>query len=778
MTELSSLDWGLIVEKLESFATCELSRERLRHLKPLANSEEALIGFSEIGEAEVLLSGGQRPFMESLDLFKPWYQRLQRQGVLKPLELKDVRAFCLEALALKELTHEYKNYAWLGWVNKQLMEASEPLTAIDQLMTPAGEIRNDASETLFSLYREKTNQAKAIQNSLDRLIQRHDLSPLLQDQYVTTREGRWVLPIKSGMQHHFEGIIHASSQSKQTVYMEPKEVIPLNNRLRELEVEIEEEIERLLSDLSKYLFGLTEDFLRTRDALAACDYRLAQAQLSLRLSARPCTFSDEAIELSELRHPLLVLKSETVVANSVKLGRDRRILLLSGPNAGGKTVLLKAVGLAAQMARCGLPICADEGSRLPFFLNLHVGIGDSQSVDAHLSTFAAHLKILNEATEARGTKHLLLIDEICGSTDPEEGTALARSFIDTYSENQVFAVITSHLGPLKTGWKEDSGVINGSLEYNAESGRPTYQFLMGIPGQSLALQTAKRVGVDPKILERAYDNLSPTLKRYHEGLEEVETIKTELRRLTEQMSEQSKEASLAKNRYLSLVQKFERERDLMLDQTLKRAQKKVDTLFEQAKVDDTFRKFENLEKMKAQLPEIVKAPARTVTGLGKIDSSEAFARIYPPGSKVFVPSIHRDGVVQGTPNSKGEVPILSNSMRLMIAWDQLKSPNQNTNPTIDLLRRTKHFALTPADSDRQVDLRGLSVDDATSRLESELDAACLQKEERVKIVHGHGTETLKRAIRGYLSRSVYVSKWQAGTPDTGGDGITWVELKD
>lgn len=777
MKELSNLDWQEILAKLEAFATSEVARQALRGIAPLKGPAEAQNRFSQILEAQVVLQSGQRPFMESLDLYGLWHQRLSKDAVLKPLELRDVRHFCLEVVALKEILKPHQS-SWLKSVKAQLMDATEPLSAIDSIMSPDGEIRTDASETLYKLFRERANQVNAVQGILDRLVKQHEMEPILQERYVTNREGRWVLPVKSGMQHDFEGIIHSASQTKQTVFMEPKEIIPLNNRLREIEVEIEEEIERLLAELSKYLVTQLKGFEQARDILQECDLRLAQAQLAIQLQAYPCQFADDEMHLVNVRHPLLVLANTEVIPNSVDLTASRRILLLSGPNAGGKTVLLKAVGLAAHMARCGLPICADEGSRLPFFKEIIVSIGDAQSVDAQLSTFAAHLRVLDSATHAKGPDNLLLIDEICGSTDPEEGTALARSFIEAYAANHTFGVITSHLGPLKLGWKPESGVINGSLEYDSGSGRPTYQFLMGVPGQSLAIQTARRVGVESPIIERALNHLSPEMKNYQLGLGEIESMKAELRHLKDSLDQQMREAKQEKSKFVALSLKFDREREQMLEQSVKRAERKIDQLIEKTKVDEVFRKHENLERIKFQLPEVVKASTKTVSSPVKIETAGDFSKAYPPGSKVFVPSLGRDGVIQGVPNARGEVPVLSNSMRLMVAWDQLRLPNQAQNPTFNVARRAANISAGPLDTDRVVDVRGLPLEDAIHSLETQLDTATLHNEDRVKIVHGHGTEALKRGIRNFLSRSVYVKKWKVGTPESGGDGVTWVELKD
>lgn len=769
-----NLDWDRILGRLSDFATSQIGREKLERLQPLPSREAAERSFVEIQEAVAILHLGRRPFMESLDLYQIWHQRLNKGATLKTLELKDVRHFCLEVIALKEILKPHTS-PWAKAVLTQLMDASEPLSAIDQIMTSEGDIRTDASETLYQLFHEKNQVVRQTQGILDRLIRQHELETVLQDRYVTNREGRWVLPVRSGKQHQFEGIIHASSQSKQTVFMEPKEIIPLNNRLRQIEVDIEEEIERLLRELSEYLLRRIEEFEMAQKTLLETDVRFAQAQLAAHMQATPCRFDDQEIVLIDLKHPLLLLSDIDVIPNSVELNREKRLLLLSGPNAGGKTVLLKAVGLAAQMARCGLLISAAEGSRLPFFERIHVGVGDSQSVDQHLSTFAAHLRVLDEATKSEGPHTLLLIDEICGSTDPEEGTALARAFIQKYARNGSFGVITSHLGPLKLGWDNSSGVINGSLEYDSRTGKPTYMFLMGVAGQSLALQTARRVGVDESIIEDALKHLSPEMKQYHSGLNEVEKMKEELRALREQTLSETKAARAEKSHYHALSEKFDRERDKMLEQVVKRAEKKVESLIENSKVEDVFRRHERLEQIRQSMPEIIKASTAPKTGIQKIETADDFGRAYPPGSKVFAASIGRDAVIQGTPNSKGEVPVLSNSMRLMVPWQQLRPPQQATNPTAEIVRRAGEV-ISPLDQDRVVDVRGQTTEQAIALLEVQLDTAVLNQESRIKVIHGHGTDTLKKSVRSFLSRSAYVKKWKAGTPETGGDGVTWAEL--
>lgn len=776
---MQHLDWFEILSQLRSLATSEAAKNKIQNLGPCRTQPEADQERQHVFNAMQVILTGTRPFMESLDLFENWAVRLRKKAVLKTIEIRDVRSFCLEALALAEVLEKAPS-TWSDLIRSQLMPAEEPLSAIDQILTPGGEIRSDASETLYRLFREKENLQRQVENALDKLVKSFDMAPALQDKYVTTREGRLVLPIRSGKQNFMPGVIHGSSQTKQTVFMEPETVVPMNNRLRQIEVEIEDEIERLLYELSAYLQRQSADFERTRDLMEQADVCLAKAQLCLRLEAKDFEFSETQISLRDVKHPLLILSGKPVVGNTVHLNEKKSLLLLSGPNAGGKTVLLKSIGLAAQMARCGLPICADSGSQIPFFKEILLGIGDAQDIEAELSTFAAHLKVLSRAVSLKGFENLILIDEICGSTDPEEGSALARAFIESYSANKVFGVITSHLGPLKTGWAEESQILNGSLEYNSKTGRPTYQFIPGVPGDSMAIQTAKRVGVQMNLIHRSLELLSPETRKRLSGLEEIEKLKADIQGLREDLRREQKKAEQEKEKFQQSQKQLEAEKEKILSKVQKEAQKQIDEMIALAKAEQTFKKHSALQDIKTKLPEIVKAPSG---GSGsssnkdtQITSADEFGKRFPPGSKIFVPNLHQDALIQSVPNSKGEVMILSGSLRMSLPWQQLRPALKTGNPTNEILRRSSTTSFALLDQDRVLDFRGKTVEESLSELEMELDRAVAQKEDRLKVIHGHGTEALKKAVRTYLSRSVYVKKWKAGNSDQGGDGITWVEL--
>lgn len=770
---IAHLDWVELLKSLESFATSLPAKDLVAGLSPFANVEEARASVGHILEMTKLIQEAPRPSMQGLDLFETWAMRLKKSAVLTPLEIKDVRLFCLETIALIEFLKARPNSISDLYLN-QIMPAEEPLSAIDNLITPSGEIRTDASETLYNLFREKEQLQKQIQQILEKLVRDNQMDNYLQEKFVTSREGRWVVPVKGGSQHQVPGMIQGRSATKQTVFIEPAEVVPMNNRFKQVEWSIEQEIERLLTELSQYLSTFNLQFETTREIQLKIDILAAQATLSLRLNSKSFTFSNDSIDLFELNHPLLLLNGTDVVSNTLQLNKNRTILLLTGPNAGGKTVLLKSLGLAAQMSRCGMPICADQNSKLPFFKNMAAVIGDAQSVDAHLSTFAAHIKSLQSATEFSGPNCLLLVDEICGSTDPEEGSALARGFIETYAEKGIFACITSHLGPLKSNWKEDSKVLQGSLHYDEKTGQPTYQFIPGVAGESQALQTAKRVGVSSLILDRAYSYLTPEARARRQAFDELEKLKRDLIFTQQELKKNSEAAAKEKTKFENLLKQFETEKNSKLEKLLNETRKQVETELAAARVDDTFKRHERLQGLNQNLPEIIKVAPPSAEDV--ISSANDFAKKYPPGTKIFVPLLNQDGIIQGEPNSKGEVPVLSQSLRLMVQWKDLKPASQTANSTQALLRKAGKFVGQMADQERQVDLRGMKVDEALNQLERSLDLALRSGEDRLKIVHGHGTDALKRAIRAYLSRSIYVKKWKAGTPETGGDGLTWVEI--
>ncbi len=772
---LNNLDWNFLLERLCQYASSSQAQEDLRATDALPNIGQAKVSFKTIEECKSVLKSGVRPSMESLDLFLSWFPLVEKNSHLNPLQLKDIRFFLIEYFSLKETLSQFVSPI----LQEHLLTFFSPeegLNKIENLITNDGLIRSDASQTLHELNKKKKDLSSSIQKTLDKLVKSYEIEDIIQDKYVTTREGRWVLPIKSGMQHRFEGIIHDSSQSKQTVFMEPSEVVKTNNTIREIELDIKKEIERLLLEISNYFYALSSDLSSASKSLLFFDIYFSKAQLALKTNAHECQFTKDQVNLLSLKNPILLLQDEKVVSNSVTLNSNQRILLLSGPNAGGKTVLLKSIGLAIHMARCGLLVCASPESELPFVNHIVSSVGDHQSVSQNLSSFASHLKILEQATHLKGSDSLVLVDEICSSTDPEEGSALARSFIDIYCKNNVFAVITSHFSHLKNHWPDNGPVINGSLEFDLEKG-PTYQFLQGISGDSLAIQTAKRIGISPEIIDRALDYISPDKKEYIQSIDEVTELKNSLKLRTLEANEAKKSFEKQLTKYKNIIARHEKEKELMLEKSVIRAERKIEKLIRVNKAGDVLSKNSELQKVKSQLPEIVKPNLQPENNTPQTVAE--FAQKFPPGSKVFITSLKKEGLVQSSPNNKGLVDVVSQSMRLQLDWKLLQLNTANLeNPTQQVLKSKGFYKLSQIDGQNSIDLRGMSVDEAISKIEIELDKATVQGLDRVKVIHGHGTNSLKRATRSYLSRCLYVKNWSSGNKNQGGDGVTWVELKD
>jgi len=772
---MEPLDWQDIINCIKKSATSEKARIKIQKIAPLKDATLAEQKLDQIFSAhEILTIAGQRPFFESLDYFDSWFVRLKKASVLKPIELKDIRYFCLELLALKVILSQVTSGPATQLL-ESLFDVEPSLSAIDQLISNNGDIRSDASEKLFKLYREKESLAQQINSIMERLVKDFDMQDYLQDRFVTTREGRWVIPVKSGRQHAVNGVVHGASQTKQTVYVEPDKIIPLNNRLREVEVEIEEEIERLLQNISNYLFQHVKQFEVAEATMLDCDVLFSIAQFSRMIEGSRFEFSHDRIEIENARHPIMVYNQKHPIPNSVTLTNKKHILLLSGPNAGGKTILMKSIGLICHMARCGLPVCASK-ARIPFFTDILVGIGDSQKVDEELSTFAAHLKLLNRASQLKGPQSLVLIDEIASSTDPEEGSALAKAFIEEFAQNQVFAVITSHLNQLKSGWSSDSPVLPGSLEFDLKEGRPTYQFLPGVPGQSLALEMAKRLQVSPHILERAYHFLSPESKMRLKMLSETESLKQDLIQLQEGLKKARSEAESEKIKYQNKLKAIEAEREKELTKIIAEARRKIDDTLAELKAADSMNRHRKSQEIKALLPELIKASATKTQSISTgLTSKDDFKNICPPGTKVYIRSMKREGVVQSEPNNKGEVMVLMDSMRLAIQWVDLERSGNNQSPTQNILRQKGLFH-AGYEEDPQIDLRGLTVNDAIEKVDQSLDQAMQFRQGRIRLIHGVGTESLKKALRAHLTRSPFVRKWSSARPEEGGEGVTWVEL--
>lgn len=767
--EKSELDWPIVLQSIATEASSLAGKKQCLHLSPKGSPEKALQAISHIFDAS-FVDADTIPNFSAVDEIPPIVERLGHQGVLEVRELACLRQFFHLTLSLTEALQE-QTTAWAKDVKTSVPSFKSQLSSIDHVVSPDGEINESASQKLQGLCQERRKLERDVTAILSKIVGRQDLEGSLQDKYVTNREGRKVIPVKSGNRHDVKGQIHDRSHTKQTVFMEPAEAVPLNNRLRQIGSEIDDEIQRILKEISDYLRGSCTEYESALDTAIQADSVFAKVRFNSKIKGSKPNFSSQGlIKLNQLKHPLLLLQGDKVVANDVKLSHDNRILLLSGPNAGGKTILLKSIGLAAQMARSGLPIAAGDNSQLPFFEKLDPIVGDLQSVDGNLSTYSSHIKRLNGTLAYSGSSTMILVDEICGATDPEEGAALARSFIEHYRDQDVFAVITSHLGPLKQNWPKNSGVEHGSLEFDRITNRATYQLVMGLPGHSLALFVAQQLGTPQNLIDKAKEFLSPLSRSKAEELKEIEDFKQQVIDLKQQSQKDREEAQKLKQTYQFLVQKFRDQRDKWIEKALEKAQSKIENLIEDARQERI--KNRTLQDLKADLPSIVKASK--VPTNSKPQTIDEFKTRMPPGTPAFSTRLGRDVVIQGQPDNKGQVSVLAGSMRLQVPWHSLGF-NKETEGAVSKKSSTSQETAVSSET-KQLDLRGYRIDDAVEKLEKWLDNCMSEGIDKVKLIHGFGTEKLKKSVRRHLSKSPYVEKWTGGEHSEG-DGITWVFIK-
>ncbi len=761
--EQTDLDWQIVLEKIASFTSCSQAKDKLLQIKPYQHISIAQKNMDMIDSfKQILLSNINRIHLDGIEGIESILYSIKKGQSLTSQDLNSMRLFFEDLKALNTI-YPWTEFEKISSLIDRVLNSDLFLEKISSLITENGAFRSNASHLLFESFNKKKSLSQRIHKALDQLVKDFSLEHILQDRYVTTREGRWVLPIISGKQHDFKGIVHDSSNSKQTVYIEPEAVIGLNNSIRELENIIKKEIDRLLKEISDFLHlkyaRIHKSYLAAIeiDALSAC------ADWSIQYCASRITINkNHFISLKENFHPLLIDEKIKLTKNNFELSEKENILLLSGPNAGGKTVFLKCVGLACHMARCGLPVCAHESSVVPFFQTIKVLIGDHQSVEESLSTFAAHLKALDACSNLKGPKNLILIDEICGSTEAGEGSALSRAFIEKISENNVKGFITSHLGPLKSGWSKDSGVVNGSMYFDQKKGTPTYEFIKGVPGDSLTLKTAKKVGVSPNIINRALFFLNPDQKKKYSGLIEVEFLQESLKTQRKAYKEKQKELDQLKSEYQGMIKEFRQEQDSLLEMSIKRAQDNLNKNSAYLNIQNFIKNKAHLDKMKDKAPTLIK----TLSAPSTINITEKnFSLKFPPGTPVYIPSLKKKGIIQGTPNSKGFVPVMSGSMRLLIKWSDARSVSPSTQGSKLMKRSPFTKNVLKSIIQNQVDLRGMDIETALEELESSIDKSLRLESDGLKVIHGHGTETIKKNIRSFLSRHPLVKTWKAELND-------------
>jgi DNA mismatch repair protein MutS2 len=797
---LEVLDWGELCKQLGAEAQSAAGRTLCLDLALLGDAAEASRRMAAVAELAAMLRAGEPLPSLAAPEIEAAVAAAERAIVLGADELRPVAALAdLAEGARRAFLAPRGSRPPIPEIAALAAGLDPPrglARTIGATFDASGEISDAASPELARLREERKGLAENARGAIERLMRSDEYAPVLQDQFFTVRAERFVLPLKASAKSLGLGIVHDTSRTGETVFVEPTALVAANNRLKVVELDIRRESRRILEALTADVAVAASSLRASAAVLAALDALAASARLGIGYGGTAIEIVETpVVDLREVRHPLLALAhaggARAVVANEVALGGAApRILIVSGPNAGGKTVLMKAVGLAALMARAGLLVAAAPGSRIGFFDQIPADIGDRQSVLGDLSTFSGHLANVAEILNAPAAgSALVLLDELMAGTNPDQGAALARATAETLAERSVLAVITTHYDSLKALGESDARFCNAGMEYDLERLRPTFRLAGGAPGRAYAFDIAARMGLPTPLLERARALAGGSSVGLESAIARLEAREAaaarEAERLAEAESAASATASAQREAALALAR---REKELG-----HKAREAVEAAIAEARAEirDVVRRAQEAGTSRAAEAGREELARVAAAALEKLPRPEARAVAESPalelGARVRVARLSAEGVVAQLPDARGRAKVTVGKMTLEVGADELvpvAGPNRQASraaaaATAKAAPTSSEdaLALVSQGSSPSVDLRGQTGDEALAAVEAALDRAALGGQSHLVVVHGHGTGALRKRVRGYLDESPYVARWAPGTPRQGGDGVTIVELR-
>lgn len=786
-----ALEFDKILTLLSSFTSCEDSREAALALRPeteLAAAEKLL---RQTDDAHRLLAKFGGPSFGGLCNVDNALARASAGGVLNPGELLRIAEVLRVIRALKEW---YNRQAGVETCLDGLFCGLLPNRFLEEKINGAilaeDKIADGASAELSRIRREMRRKADSIRQKLDQMIHSQTYQKYLQDSLVTQRNGRFVVPVKSEYRSEIGGLVHDTSSSGATVFIEPAAVVEANNDIKVLQSKERDEIERILTALSAET-GMEKDSIQNSYRCALrLDLIFAKARLAYAMNGVCPALNDRGIvDLIDARHPLL--PKESVVPVHIFLGEDFDTLIITGPNTGGKTVSIKTVGLLTLMASAGMMIPAAERSRVCIFSSVYADIGDEQSIEQSLSTFSSHMVHIISILQQAGPGSLVLIDELGAGTDPIEGAALATAILERLRAQGCKVAATTHYAELKAYALQTPGVENGCCEFDVASLRPTYRLLIGVPGRSNAFAITERLGMDPAVVERARELVSAENTRFEEVVDSLEKSRVEMEKqqkktqqdslLAEQLLRQAREEK-EKAR-----QEAEREKERargesrrLLENTRRQAAalaEEIRQLQKQAADKNQLREIAaRAKKMLRQDIPLLDADADPVSQNGE-DENYRLPRALQIGDRVRLSDLGSEAEIVSLPDSKGMVEVRSGMLKTRVKVANVRLIEGKKKNAARATIHTQRESLKTAAVSNRCDLRGMSADEAILELDRFLDAAVMAKLEELTVVHGKGTGVLRAAVAKYLKGNPAVKSFRSGRYGEGEDGVTIVTLK-
>ena len=791
---LKTLEYYKIIEKLTEYAASEPGKKLCRELVPSHDFQEIVQNQTETADAVTRVRQKGAVSFAGVHDIRDSLKRLEIGSSLSIYELLSISSLLTCAARARAYGRHPEDPELPDDSLDGMFRSLEPLTPVNSEITRCilseDEIADDASPGLRQVRRQMKVTADRVHTQLNSIL--NSSRTMLQDAVITMRDGRYCLPVKAEYKGQFNGMVHDQSATGSTLFIEPMAIIKLNNELRELEIREQKEIEMVLAALSMSLVPYIDPIRADLDILSRLDFIFAKAALSRHYNCSMPNFNENGyINIKDGRHPLLDPKK--VVPINVYLGKDFDLLIVTGPNTGGKTVSLKTVGLFTLMGQAGLQIPAFDGSELAVFDEVFADIGDEQSIEQSLSTFSAHMTNIVKILDQADSRSLCLFDELGAGTDPTEGAALAIAILSFLHNMQCRTMATTHYSELKVFALTTSGVENACCEFDVETLRPTYRLLIGIPGKSNAFAISQKLGLPDFIIADAKTHLETNDQAFEDLLANLEASRVTIEKERAEISEYKAEITRLK---MNLQQKEER-LDERKEKLLRNANEEAQRILRDAKetADQTIRQINKLAQNSGAGKELEAERTKIREKLDKVDKNLSIKNDKGPkktispkkikiGDGVRVLSMNLKGTVSTLPNAKGDLYVQMGILRSLVNIKDLELLDEQdvSGPGLDNMKRantgsgkikmSKSFSVSP-----EINLIGMTVDEAVPVLDKYLDDAYLAHLPTVRVVHGRGTGALKAGVHRHLKKLKYVKEFRLGDFGEGDTGVTIVTFK-
>lgn len=785
---LKTLEYNKITDRLASHASSEPGIKLCRELQPMMDMDGINSALKQTSDAvSRIFRHGSISFAGLKDI-RPLTKALEVGSALGMSELLDICSLLKVAAGARRYgVSEDEAADSLSGMFNAVYDITDVRREIERCILSEDEIADDASAELKNIRRQMRICTERIRTELNSMLNGSDRT-YLQEAVITTRGGRYCIPVKAEYKSQVPGMVHDQSKAGSTFFIEPMSVVRLNNEIREYEVKESEEIAKILASLSAMAGNYTAELDADYDILSQLDFIFAKAKLSFEYKgSEPIMNTRGYINIRKGRHPLI--DSHKVVPIDVSIGDEYSELIITGPNTGGKTVTLKTIGLFSLLGQSGLHIPAADNSELTVFNDIFADIGDEQSIEQSLSTFSSHMKNIIEILAKADSNSLVLFDELCAGTDPTEGAALAISILTSLHKLRVTTVATTHYSELKIFALSTDGVQNACCEFDVATLAPTYRLLIGIPGKSNAFAISGKLGLPQYIIDDAKESLASEDVAFEDVISDLEKSRVTIEREKLELEEYKKEVEDLKNQLKAKNERL----DERSDNILQKAREEASAILREAKetADDAIRKLNKANAAGMSVAELEKQRQRIKDNINKVDKGRALKSQAPArqhkasdfhiGDRVHVASLNLDGTVHTLPNQKGELNVTIGIMNYNVNMSDLTIIEEASemrklkqkSSGIGKLKMSKTASISP-----EINLIGMTSDEAIMTLDKYLDDAFLSHISPVRIVHGKGSGILRNAVHNYLKRQKHVKSFRLGSFGEGDYGVTIVEFKD